>query len=576
LADSPAEPGLRATLGIMPRVTPTSWRFRALGLALLIVTATIACTPSAPSLTQGARLDKDQSLRVLLDDQPASLDPGQTQYPYETAVLRAISEPLLKPNRDMNGVAPAAAERFDVSPGGTIYVFHLRRTAAYWDGTPVKAQDFVFAWQRLIDPRLASPSEGFFATAVLNGDKVSLLDPRRDASKLDAAVASLGLKATDDYTFQVTLSHPDLAFVWLAAMPAGAPIRQDIVKTSGDKWATSSDTLLTNGPFKVTEMVAGNHIAVIPNTHYWGPPPTLTTIDFVIVNDGAAALAKYMNGEVDVIDVQPAQAAGVAADARLSHELFKTPSLSVFWLVFRVTSAPLNNVRVRRAIAQAIDRTAFVAQVFQGQAIPAETFIPQGMHGYAPGIGGNAQKSDVAGARASLAASGVSAKQLSSIKFTYDRSSDFQKATAAFVKTQLKTNLGIDITLQGLDTNTFNSRLSSGNFQIAGPRGWTADYPDPSDWYPVFLTTSFRNVGLYQNQQYDNFVRVAGADPQSDRRDEEYRQAQAMLVSDTPVAFLAQTVSWSLVRPYVKGITPTPIDEWPGALFPTQIYIAPR
>jgi oligopeptide transport system substrate-binding protein len=359
-------------------------------------------------------------------------------------------------------------------------------------------------------------------------------------------------------------------------MPAGAPIRQDIVKASGDKWATSPDTLLTNGPFKVTEMVAGNHIAVIPNTHYWGPPPTLTTIDFVIVNDGAAALAKYMNGEVDVIDVQPAQAAGVAADARLSHELFKTPSLSVFWLVFRVTSAPLNNVRVRRAIAQAIDRAAFVAQVFQGQAIPAETFIPQGMHGYAPGIGGNAQKSDVAGARASLAASGVSAKQLLSIKFTYDRSSDFQKATAAFVKTQLKANLGIDITLQGLDTNTFNSRLSSGNFQIAGPHGWTADYPDPSDWYPVFLTTSFRNVGLYQNQQYDNFVRVAGADPQSDRRDQEYRQAQAMLVSDTPVAFLAQTVSWSLVRPYVKGITPTPLDEWPGALFPTQIHIAPR
>ena len=543
---------------------------------MLVLVAGIGCTPSAPSLTQGARLDKDQSLRVLLDDQPASLDPGQTQYPYETAVLRAISEPLLKPNPDMSGVTPAAAERFDVSPNGTIYVFHLRKNAQYWDGTPVKAQDFVFAWQRLIDPRLASPNEGFFAAAVLNGDKVSLLDPRRDASKLGAAVASLGLKATDDYTFQVTLSQPDPAFVWLAAMPAGAPIRQDIVTASGDKWATSPNSLLTNGAFKVSEMATGNHIAVVPNSHYWGTAPTLTAIDFVIVNDGAAALAKYTNGELDVIDVQPAQAAGVAGDARLSHELVKTPSLSVFWLVFRVTSAPLNNVRVRRAIAQAIDRTAFVAQVFQGQAIPAETFIPQGMHGYAPGIGGNAQRSDVAAARASLAASGMSARQLSGIKFTYDRSSDFQKATAAFVKIQLKTNLGIDITLQGLDTNTFNSRLASGAFQIAGPRGWTADYPDPSDWYPVFLMTSFRNVGLYQNQQYDNFVRAANADPQSDRREQEYRQAQAMLVSDAPVAFLAQTVSWNLVRPYVKGITPTSIDEWPGALFPTQIYIAPK
>ncbi|HVC76862.1 MAG TPA: peptide ABC transporter substrate-binding protein [Candidatus Micrarchaeaceae archaeon] len=557
-------------------MTPAVRRFRAFSLGVLVLIVGLACTPGAPSLTQGAKLDADQSLRVLLDDQPASLDPGQTQYTYETAVLRAISEPLLRPNPDLSGVSPAAAASFDVSPNGTIYAFHLRRNAEYWDGTPVRAQDFVFAWQRLIDPRLASPSEAFFADAVLNGDKVSILDPRRDASKLDAAVASLGLKATDDYTFQVTLSHPDPAFIWLAAMPAGAPIRQDVVKASGDKWATTPKTLVTNGPFKVAEMVAGDHINVIPNPHYWGPHPTLTSIDFVIVNDGAAALAKYESGQLDVIDVQPAQAAGVAADATLSHELMKTPSLSVFWLAFQVTSPPLNNVRVRRAIAEAIDRSAFVAQVFQGQAIPAESFIPQGMHGYSPGVGGSVQNSDVASARASLASSGVSARQLSGIKFSYDRSSDFQKATAAFVKAQLKANLGIDITLQGLDTNTLNSRLASGSFQIAGPRGWTADYPDASDWYPVFLTTSFHNVGLYQNLQYDNFVRAASVDLQPDRRDQEYQQAQAMLVSDAPVAFLAQTVSWDLVRPYVKGITPTSIDEWPGALFPTQIYIAPR
>jgi oligopeptide transport system substrate-binding protein len=512
----------------------------------------------------------------LLDDQPASLDPGQTQYSYETSVLRAISEPLLRPNADMNGVSPASAERFDVSSSGTIYAFHLRRNAEYWDGTPVRAQDFVYAWQRLIDPRLASPSEGFFAAAVLNGDRVSLLDPRRDAAKLDSAVASLGLKAVDDYTFQVTLSHRDPAFIWLAAMAAGAPIRPDIVKTFADKWATSPDTLLTNGPFKVTEMTAGSHLTVAPNPHYWGPRPTLTSIDFMIVNDGAAALAKYTKGELDVIDVQPAQAAVVAGDSKLSHELVKTPSLSVFWLVFHVTSPPLNNVKVRRAIAEAIDRNAFVAQVFQGQAMPAQTFIPQGMHGYAPGVGGMAQKSDAVAARASLASSGVSAKQLSALKFSYDRSDDFQKATAAFVRAQLKTNLGMDITLLGLDTNTFNSRLSSGNFQIAGPRGWTADYPDPADWYPIFLTTSFRNIGLYQGQQYDNFVRAAGADLQPDRRDQEYQQAQAMLVSDAPVAFLAQTVSWHLVRPYVRGVTPTSVDEWPGALFPTSIYIAPR
>jgi oligopeptide transport system substrate-binding protein len=576
LADGLAEPGLPATLGNMNLVTPSLRRLRALALAVLVLTAGIACSPSTNSLTQGARLDKDQTLRVLLDDQPASLDPGQTQYSYETAVLRAISEPLLRPTADMNGVMVAAAQGYDVSPSGTIYVFHLRRNAQYWDGTSVKAQDYVFAWQRLIDPRLASPSEAFFAADVLNGDKVSVLDPQRDASKLDAAVATLGLKAIDDYTFQVTLSHRDPAFVWLAAMPASAPIRQDIVKKSGDKWATSPDTLLTNGPFKVAEMVPNNHLNVVPNPHYWGARPMLTAIDFVIVTDGATALAKYKNGELDEIDVQPAQAAGVAVDASLNRELIKTPSLTVFWLVFRLTSSPLSNAKVRRALSEAIDRGAFVAQVFQGEGIPAQTFIPNGMHGYAPGVGGSAQKFDVAQARATLAASGVTAKQLSGIKFSYDRSSDFQKATATFVRDQLKANLGVNVALQALDTNTLNSRLGTGDFQIAGPLGWTADYPDPADWYQVFLTTSSTNVGLYQNQLYDNFVRVAGAELQADRRDQEYQQAQQMLVGDAPVAFLAQTVNWNLLRAYVRGVTTTSVDEWPGALFPTQIYIAPR
>jgi len=559
----------------MAGVSSSPSRLRALALATLMLIAGLSCSPSSPTLTGGAKLDKDQTLRVQLDDQPASLDPGQTQYPYETAVLRAISEPLMKPKPDMTGVAPAAAQSYDMSSSGTIYAFHLRPTAQYWDGTPVRAQDFVFAWQRLIDPRLASPSEAFFAADVLNGDRVSVLDPQRDASKLNAAVATLGLKATDDHTFQVTLSHRDPAFLWLAAMPAGAPIRQDIVSRLADKWAATPDSLLTNGPFKVTEMVMNDHLTVVPNPHYWGPHPTLTGINFLIINDGAAALAKYKSGAIDEIDIQPAQAAEVAGDASLSRELTKTPALTVFWLVFRVTSAPLNNAKVRRALAEGIDRTAFVAQIFQGQGLPAETFIPKGMYGYAPWLG-TAQKFDVAQARATLAASGVSAKQLSGIKFSYDKSSDFQEATATFVRDQLKANLGITVTLQALDTNTFNSRLGTGNFQIAGPLGWTADYPDPADWYQVFLMTSSHNVGLYQNQQYDNFVRVAGADLQSDRRDQEYQQAERMLVGDAPVAFLAQTVNWSLVRSYVKGSTPTSVDEWPGALFPAQIYIAPR
>ena len=541
----------------------------ACALGVLLVAAT-ACDSG---VTVGPKLAKDQVLRVQLEDQPASLDPGQTQYTYETAVLRAVSEPLVKPTPDLAGVVPAAAQSYEVNSSETAYVFHLRPTGTYWDGTPVKAQDFVYAWQRLIDPRLAAPNETLFADAVLNGEKVSLMDPQRDKATIDTALATLGLKAVDDFTFQVQLAHPDPAFLWLAALPAAGPVRKDIVTQNGDRWATTPATFVTNGPFKVTEMIKNDHIRVERNPYYWGGKASLTRIDFTIVNDGAAALDRYRGGDLDVMNVQPAQAATVTGDGKLSHQIVKTPNLTVFWIVFRVNSPPLDNVKLRQAIAQAIDRNAFVDQVFAGEATPATTFIPKGMHGYSSSLG--TQRFDVAQARASLAASGLSGKQLS-LTYSYDQTSDFAKATAKFVHDQLKTNLGIELNLQALDGNTLASRVEAGQFQITGPRGWTADYPDSADWYDIFLTTSSNDLPFWQSQQYDNFVSVARNDVQASRRDQEYLQAQSMLVGEAPVAFLAQPVSWYLVEPYVRGVVTSPLDEWPGALQPAAISIAPH
>ena len=526
-----------------------------------------------PNVSVAPRLAPNQTLRVMLEDQPATLDPGQTQYTFETGVLRVIAEPLLKPKPNLDGVTPAAAQSYEVNGLGTAYVFHLRPNAKYWDGTPVTAQDFVYAWKRLIDPRLAAPSETLFADAVLNGQRVSLMDPQRDASTIDAALGTLGLKAVDDFTFQVQLERPDPAFIWLAALPAGAPMRKDVVTKNGDKWATAPETLVTNGPFKVTEMVKDDHITVDRNQNYWGAKPTLTRINFQIVKDGAAALTKYRNGELDEVAVQPAQAATVAADDALTRQLVKTPNLEVFWIVFRVDSPPLDNAKLRLAIAQAIDRDAFVSQVLAGQGLTLSTFIPKGMDGHNPRL--TAQKFDVAQARASLAASGLSAKQVS-VTFSFDQSSDFRKATAKFIHDQLVNNLGINVVLQGLDPNTLASNRSTGQFQVSGPDGWSADYPDQADWYDIFLTTSSLNVALWQNQQYDNFVRVARTDTDPIRRAQEYQQAQSILVGDAPVAFLAQTVSWYLVRPYVQGVTTSPVDEWPGATAPGSLQIAPH
>ncbi len=537
-------------------------------MAVVMVAAT-ACNSAV--LTQGPRLAKSQVLRVLLDDQPQSLDPGQSQYAFESSVLRVVSQPLLAPKADMSGVVPAAAESYTVANGGAQYVFHLRKDGQWWDGTPVKAQDFVYAWRRLIDPRLAAPTATFFAGAVLNGDRVSILDPQRDATKIDAGLQSLGLAATDDYTFTVTLSHPDPSFVWLAAMPASAPVRQDVVAKNGDKWSTSPDTLLTNGPFRITELAA-DHITAVPNPHFAGAKPTLTTITFVIVKDGATALDRFKSGGIDVMGVQPPQASAVAGDPQLAKQLVRSPALTVYWIAFKVTSPRLGNAKVRQAIAEAIDRKAYVASVLQGQGEPAQTFIPEGMQGYSPDLG-QPQKFDAAQARASLAAAGVSPAQLSGVRLSFDSSSDFGKATANFVHDQLKANLGVNIALVGVDANTLGSRLASGDFDMAGPLGWSADYPDPADWFQIFLTTNSYNYSLYQSGRYDALVSAAATDMDAGRRAQEYAQAQKQLEADSPVAFLGQSVNWFLVQPYVHGASATPAGEWPGAFSVQQVYI---
>jgi oligopeptide transport system substrate-binding protein len=543
---------------------------RAFACALLVLFLATSCNNSVV-LTQGPRLAKSQTLRVLIDDQPQSLDPGQVQYGFESSVLGVIEQPLLVPKADLSGVVPGAAQSYEVADGGTRYVFHLRTDGEWWDGTPVKAQDFVYAWRRLIDPRLAAPTETFFAGAILNGDKVAILDPQRDAAKIDPGLQSLGLAALDDHTFQVTLSHPDPALPWLAAMPAAAPIRQDVVTANGDRWSTSPQTLMTNGPFRVS-YVGSDHITVVQNPHFPGQAPKLTSITFDIVKDGASALDQFRSGGIDVMQVQPAQAAAVSGDAQLSRLVTRSPSLTVYWMAFRLTSTRLQRTQVREAIAESIDRKAFVQQVLQGQGQPAQTFIPEGMHGYSPDVG-QPQKFDPAQARALLAQAGVSPAKLSGVRLSFDSTSDFSRATAAFVRDQLKANLGVNVAMVAVDPNTLGSRLQSGDFDIAGPLGWSADYPDQADWFPIFLTTNSYNYSLYQSSRYDALVNAAADDTDPARRDGEYAQAQKLLVNDAPVAFLAQSVNWYLVQPWVHGITISAAADWPGQVSPEQVYI---
>ena len=520
-------------------------------LAILLVAA--ACSTSAPASlkTQSQSLASDQSLRVRLPDGPRSLDPALAQDERELAVVRQFSEPLLKPTADLRDVQPAAAESYTVSSDLLTYTFHLRGNGRYADGMPVKAQDFVFAWRRLIDPRTAAPHADFFASLVQGGEEANALDAKHDADRIDPALDKLGLKAVDDLTFQVTLAVPASQAKWIAAMPEGGPLRPEMLKAPGTTG---------NGPFRVSE-TAKDHVALAPNSSYWGGRPTLSSLTFTFGSD-AAAVAKYKAGELDLV---------VSPPDPVSADVVRVPELTTFWFDFNTARTPFQDTRVRLAFAMAIDREAIVNDQFKGRAAAATTLIPRGMDGYRP-EDGRPQETNPTAAKQLLDAVGVPADQLSALPLIV-RDRPLDRALAEAVAAQWTKALGVSVAIQPLNAVDYSQRLRSGDFALAGPTGWTADYPDQRDFFDLFRSNDGNNGARWRNSRYDALVRVADMEPDAAKREALYNQALQLLVSDAPVAFLVQRWQWSLEKPYISGAPVNSADEWPGATYSNLLYV---
>src|ERR1700738_5252037 len=366
--------------------------------ALLTVAGLLvaACGTSAPTTSN---LAKDQTLRVNIVTEPNSLDPGQEQYSYEGAVGASISEALLKIKPDLSDAAPATASSYSVSSDGLTWTFHIRSNAKWSDGKPVTAADFVYAWQRILDPRLAATyADPFFDGTIAGAANYLSLDPVKDAAKIPAFLAGLGLSAPDASTFVVKVQAPMPFFKWIASLWMSAPVRKDVVDQYGsDKWATSPTSLITNGQYKVSEMVSKDHITLVPNTNYWGGQPTVKQIINYEIADDNQAYSKYQTGELDVVNIPLAATDLVKNDAKLKQELKIVPQLTVFWMDFNLRTAPFSNKQARLAFSKAIDRTLLVQDGGKGSWAESPTFIPKGMNGYKPDLG-SVQKFDAAGA----------------------------------------------------------------------------------------------------------------------------------------------------------------------------------
>ena len=547
-------------------------RFRWLRVpALLTVVGLLvaACGTSSPTTST---LAKDQTLRVNIVTEPNSLDPGQEQYSYEGSIGGMISEPLLHVNPGLSDAVPATAASYSVSSDGLTWTFKIRSNAKWSDGKPVTGADFVYAWQRILDPRLAAPyADPFFDGTVAGGADYANLDPTKDAAKIPAFLSGLGLSAPDATTFVVKLQAPSPFFKWIASLWMSAPVRKDVVDQYGsDKWATSPTSLITNGPYKVSEMVSKDHITLVPNTNYWGTQPTVTKLINYEISDDNQAYAKYLNGELDEVNVPLANTQLVKNDPVLSKQIKYVPQLTLFWMDFNTRSAPFNNKDARVAFSKAVDRNQLANNVGQGRWSAADYFIPKGMNGYRPDLGAT-QAFDPAAAK-TLLTNAVGDPSKITVDFLI-RNTTANKQIGEFIAAQLQTNLGVKVNQVVIDSKTVTTRLRAHQYSLY-VGGWGADYPDDQDWFDIWMTGSGNVFGGYSNPAYDALVKQADTTADATKRQSLYDQAQKILIDDAGGGFLYQRNYMFLVKPYVQNLTTTASDfENVGDLFYTRVSI---
>ena len=556
------------------------FRFRALTLATAgLVMAVAACGPQSGGGNGNQAPPDKQVLRVNINTEPSTLDPTQQQWVYEADLGRNQYEALVRAKADLSDVEGAAASSWDISSDGLTWTFHIRSGEKYSDGNPVVASDFVASYKRILDPTIAAPyADPFFDGTIAGAQDYANIDAK-DASAVSKFVAGLGVSAPDDKTFVVKLQNPAPWFKWVASLWLAAPIEKSDLAAGGSSFgAVSADAptkLHGNGPFTLSEVVPKDHITLVPNKNY-RTQPILQKVIYYEISDANVEYANFQNGQLDMTEgVPPADVATVKGDPKLSKELKTSDTLLTYWIDYNVKKPPLDNGDLRLALSKSIDRDSYVHNILKDVGKPFNQFIPKGMPGYeaidTQAFDCNAAKADLAKAKAA----GVTDAQLNGMHYEY-RNSPTRKTTAEFFQSQWQSCLGINVTLDAKESKAVSKDLGTGNYQISGLSGWQADYPDPQDWYDIFITGSGNQFSNWSNSQYDADVKKGDTTAKNSDRLAAYSDAQKILTKEAPVTFIFQSEKFYLLSNKVQGQVSTPLDDdWYGDLASaTTMYIS--
>lgn len=529
---------------------------------LSLLTAGILCASTAtwaanvPAETQLA--DKQELVRNN-GSEPASLDPHKVESDVEFNIISDLFDGLVSVSPS-GEIQPRLAEKWE-NKDNTVWTFHLRPGITWSDGTPITAEDIVWSWQRLVDPKTASPYASYPGSMrIVNGS---------DIAEGKKAPESLGVKAINDTTLEVTLTQPNAAFLAMLAHPSLVPIDKVLVGRFGDKW-TKPEHFVSSGAYKLSQWVVNERIVAVRNPKYWDNEHTvINKVTYLPISSEAADVNRYKAGEIDIVFTVPINQFAQLKKT-LGSELDVSPQLATYYYQFNTTRPPFNDARVRKALNLALDKDIIAGKVL-GQGQRPAWLISQ------PDIGGvKLQNPDyaswpmdkrIAEAKKLLAEAGFNDSHPLSFNLLYNTSESHQRIAIA-ASSMWKKNLGVEAKLQNQEWKTMLDTMHTHNFD-AVRYAWIADYDDAATFLNTFRTGDSQNTTQYSNPDYDRALVNAAKSKTAQERGKFYQQAEDLLGRDVPAIPVYHYVRTHLVKPWVGGFTPDKL----GYYYTKDMYI---
>jgi oligopeptide transport system substrate-binding protein len=491
----------------------------------------------------GETLAENQVLRMRLLDGIPSLDPQLMEDVTGFSFARDLFEGLLNQDADGN-LVPGVAESWSANETNDVYTFNLRHNAKWSNGDPVTAHDFVYAWQRSVDPELASPYSWYVDLMSLKNAS-QILSGEMDKSEL-------GVRAVDDYTFEVSLTAPLPYFASMTVLATVFPVHKATIETHGAEW-TRPENMVSNGAYKLTEWVLKERTVRERNPMYWNNEATIIDrVETQVINDENVAFTRYLAGELDTTAVPSGQF--IRLKKERPDETLSLPYLGSYYYSFNMdASGPeaFKDVRVRQALSYAVDRNVITDNILQGGQRPAYNVTPAATAGFVdPKTDYASWTQDERDAKAKelLAQAGYGADNPLEFNLLYNTSETHKKIATA-ISAMWSQKLGVNAIPTNMEWKTMLETGRNKDFDMIR-YAWIGDYNEASTFLDLHRTDGAQNWASYANPEVDALLDEAktSSDPNP-----AYTKIEQILARDMPVMPIYHYTSVMMKNPALKG-----------------------